>query len=275
MLKDFRTPDDVAENREMDQSKDATRSKFSPKGIRTMQGAPEPTEAVPPGVPPETRGHTEQIGFDATHERARLAAEQALADKGVTGGRLLDARRHASEAAARATLAGDASNLDDAAKNLGMKGNNFPTYDIASSNQVASVKTHWADDGVLNDAVRQAYQQDLEHMLGWGRDAQASKRDGQNIIRAREAGVPVPDDLRTATPEQAAQYLRDKSILAIPDDHVETVRADLKARVLEFPGNYFLPSNPSEAQVEDVLKRVRGLGLSSGELRDMIAKLEE
>lgn len=302
MPKDFQPPDDAMDHRDVKQPEGAAPPKVSSRGMRAMQGEQQPTEAAdrqdpagdgkkaettappdalaappapPPHVPPETAGQPGQMGTDVAREKARQAAEQALVDKGVAADRLLDARRHASEAAARATLGGDATILDDAAENLGMKGNNYPTYDISSSNQVASVKTHWADDGSLSDSARQAYQRDFSHMLGWGRWVRALEQDGQNIISAREAGVPVPAELATAGPEQASQYLRDKSVLMVPDDHVAIVRADLRAKALELPDNYFLPSNPTEEQISQVLSRVRGIGMTSQELQAMIAKLEK
>jgi hypothetical protein len=276
MPKDTSRPADTGELKETDAAKDTSVPQLTGKGIRAIQGEPGPIEAPLPDGVHVTSAFPDQAADDGRiHKQARQAAEQALDDKGVTSDRQLDARRHASEAAARITLGGDAINLDQVAQKLGMKGNNFPTYDIASRYHVASVKTHWADDGTLNDAARQAYQRDFDHMLGWGREVNALEQDGQNIVKAREAGVPMPDALRTATPEQAAEYLRNHSVLLVPDDHVETVRADLKARALELPENYFLPSNPTEAQIEGLLQRVQGLGLSSGELRDVIARLEE
>lgn len=276
MPKDTSGPADTGEVKETDAAKDAPIPQPTAKGIRAIQGKPGPIEApLPDGVRVTSELPDRAADDVETHKQARQAAEQALADKGVTSNRQLDARRHVSEAAARITLGGNAINLDEAAQKLGMKGNNFPTYDIVSRDQVASVKTHWTDDGTLNDAARQAYQRDFNHMLGWGREVHALEQDGQNIVKAREAGVPMPDVLRTATPEQAAEHLRDHSVLLVPDDHVEAVRADLRARALELPENYFLPSNPTEAQIEGLLQRVQGLGLSSGELRDIIARLEE
>ncbi|QLQ04690.1 MAG: hypothetical protein HZY76_00325 [Anaerolineae bacterium] len=124
--------------------------------------------AAPPDVASQSQERADRTSSDAIRGKAHLAAEQALADKGVTG--VLDARRHASEASAIATLGGEATSLDEAAENLGMKGNNYPTYDIASSREVVSVKTHWADDGSLSDSARQAYQRDFTHMLGWGEE---------------------------------------------------------------------------------------------------------
>lgn len=276
MPKDTSGPADTGEVKETDAAKDAPFPQPTAKGIRAIQGKPGPIEApLPDGVHVTSELPDRAADDVGTHKQARQAAEQALADKGITSDRQLDARRHVSEAAARITLGGNAINLDEAAQKLGMKGNNFPTYDMVSRDQVASVKTHWADDGTLNDAARQAYQRDFNHMLGWGREVHALEQDGQNIVKAREAEVPMPDVLRTATPEQAAEHLRDHSVLLVPDDHVETVRADLRARALELPENYFLPSNPTEAQIEGLLQRVQGLGLSSGELRDIIARLEE
>lgn len=269
MARDTETVKEVVESQVMDASKDAAPPKTGPKGIRAIQGKPEPPEAAPP----ETPARADQISAEAAQQGARRAAEQALVDKGDTADKLLDARRHASEAAARATLGGDATNLDDAVKGLGLKGDTFPTYDLTSSAGVASVKTHWGMDGSLNDSARGTYQREFRKMLGWGREVGALKQDGHNIITVRDSGVPVPDSLRQAAPELAGQYLRDRSLFMIPDDHVASVKADLRAKLLDLPGNYFLPPNPSEEQVMSVLDRVRGIGLSSQELQDIIGRL--
>lgn len=274
MPRDFPSSYDAVEHQDVAKADEIGPLRIGRRGIRAIQGEPETAETTSTDVSPTLPEQPGQRAAEASHEAARLAARQALAEKGVQGGRLLDARRHASEAAARATLGRDAVNLDEVAPSLGMRGNNFPTYDILSSNAVASVKTHWGDDGSLNEAARQAYRRDFEHLFGWGREAEASKQDAQNIIKAREAGAPVPPALRTASSEEVAQYLRDHSVLLVPDDHVETIRADLRTRALEFPENYYLSSPPSEVEIDRLLKRVRGLGLSSGEIRAIIAELK-
>lgn len=275
MPKDTSGPMDTGDVKESDAAKDTSVPQPTGRGIRAIQGEPGPIEAPLPDGARVTSALPDQAADDAaTHEQARQAAEQALADKGVASDRQLDARRHASEAAARVTLGDDAANLDVATKNLGMKGDNFPVYDLSSSSKVASVKTHWGMDGSLNDSAPQAYQREFAEMLGWGREVGASEQDGQNIVTARDHGVPVPDDLKKATPAQAGQYLREKSIFMVPDDHVATVKADLQARVVEFPSNYFLPASPSEEQVTGVLDRVHGIGLSSQDLQGIIRKLE-
>jgi hypothetical protein len=205
------------------------------------------------------------------NQRAYQAAEQAIEGNAQAENHALYARRYASEAAALTSAGDDAVNLDAAAKIGGLKGGNFPTYDISSSQEVASVKTHWDSNGQLSDSALQAYKQDLSHMMGWNRESSGLQSDGQNITAARDAGLPTPTELQNATPEQAAIYLRDSSLLRIPDDHVQPVREMIASDVKQFPGNYHLGENPQQADIDRVLDRIQGIGLTSGELRDIIA----
>jgi hypothetical protein len=201
---------------------------------------------------------------------AYLAARMELANR-MEAGTMRDPRRYASEAAALSTLGGDAVNLDSAAKNfkLGLKGNNYPTYDVSSSKEIASVKTHWTQDGLLNESAISRYKNDFAHMMGWGREPNALREDGQNTLGARDAGVPVPNELHNASEEDAAVYLRENSVLRIPDNHVQTVRLNLENNIRQFPGNYYLPDSPSAEQIEKVLVRVQGIGVTSHQLRDL------
>jgi hypothetical protein len=121
-------------------------------------------------------------------------------------------------------------------------------------------------DGQLSDSSLNTYKSDFLKMLGWGREGNALKNDGENIIAARDQGIPVPDDLQNATDESAANYLRNRSILRVPDDHVMSIRSKLREEVLNFPENFFLESSPSEIQINTLLDRVKGIGLSSSEL---------
>jgi len=154
--------------------------------------------------------------------------------------------------------------------NLGHRGDNYPTYDVSSRSEVASVKTHWNLDGELDENSIAAYKRDFSKMLGWNREASALSSDGNNIVSARKTGIPVPIALEKASAEEAALYLRDNSRLRIPDDHVGPVRDALEHEIRQFPGNFFLPNNPTDGQVKRILGRVQGIGIKSRELEEMI-----
>ena len=147
-----------------------------------------------------------------------------------------------------------------------MKGNNFPTYDVSSQQEVASVKTHWNGEGELADTAMAAYCRDFSHMQGWGRSEDALEQDARNILAARDSGVPVPRELERASESDTARYLRDQSVLRIPDDHVQEVQASLAADARTFPSNYFLSDHPSDADIAHITDRVRGIGVTSDEL---------
>ena len=248
------------EIRETEETRDVSSPRsprLSASGIRAMQGegdvaSDRDDRKLPPGD-------------------ARRAAQDALAERQLDERDILGKRRYASEAAARATMGSEATNLDVAAKerDLGFQGNNYPTYDISSHDEVASVKTHWNAEGHLDDRAVAAYKGDLAHLYGWNREPGAVERDGENIVTARDAGVPVPTELEDASPTQAARYLRDNGRLRIPDDHVEPVRASLEQDIRESPDNYYLPDDPSDEQIARVLERIQGIGLSSGELQEL------
>jgi hypothetical protein len=138
---------------------------------------------------------------------------------------------------------------------------------------VASVKTHWGFGGApkIDEYVR-----DFEKMLGWGRSYDGGRSpleiDLQNIVSAHDKEVPVPKELADAEPGDALDYLRGHSVLRIPDDHVDAVRAALEKEVRQFPSNYFLPENLTDGEVEAVLERVQGIGVTSTELGEMIER---
>lgn len=201
------------------------------------------------------------------------AAQQALADNDICAEHAAYARRYASEAAARTVAGENAVDLDSFIREndvAGFKGDNYPTYDIASRTEVASVKTHWNVKGELNAGAIAAYKRDFAKMRGWGRNPGALEADGASIIAAHEMGAPIPEGLNNATVEEAATYLQNEAILRIPDDHVEPVRRELEKDILTFPSNYQLPENPSPQQVEKVLHRIQKIGLTSGELQKLI-----
>jgi hypothetical protein len=200
----------------------------------------------------------------AAKKRAIAAAQDAICNVNEPNSDL-PYRRYASEAAARAVIGGDAVDLDIAT--AGHKGHNFPTYDISSSSEIASVKTHWDNTD--------AYISDFHRQLGWGRSYDQGlspvQLDARNIIQARDRGeIPVPRDLENANLAQVTDYLNRQSVLRIPDDHVKEVRDKLETLVTDLPHNYHLPDNPSQEQIKSVLDRIRPMGLTSTELREMI-----
>lgn len=215
------------------------------------------------------RSNVDQLSSMMAHE----AAQGALADNDISAEHAAYARRYASEAAARTMAGENAVDLDSFIRENdvpGFKGDNYPTYDIASRTEVASVKTHWSVKGELNASAIAAYKRNFSKMRGWGRSPGALEADGERIIAVHEAGSPIPEELNSATAEETSNYLQKEAILRIPDDHVEPVRRELEKDIHTFPSNYQLPENPSSKQVEQVLDRIQGIGLTSGELQKLI-----
>jgi hypothetical protein len=177
------------------------------------------------------------------------------------------------EEAAIKTIGGDAYNLNGAAANA-MVGNQFPTYDICSSTELASVKSHISQPGACKPADIEAYKADFSHMLGWNRSEERGlsplQQDADRISGLSTKGFEVPAELKGAGQDQTVDYLKNNSILRIPDDHVAPVKAALDKAIQSLPGNYFLPENPSDQQVQAVLNRVKGTGLSSSETAQLM-----
>lgn len=171
------------------------------------------------------------------------------------------------EIAAKNTIGGDAKNLNDYKTN-------YPTYDITSSTEIASVKSHMHSGTEPTDQDINAYVNDFHHMLGWGRaydnGMDPVQQDAKNIMDARDQGMPVPDGLKGTNLEETTEYLKHNSALRIPDDHVESVQNALESRIRENPENYFLDSNPTNEQVQSVLNRVKGTGLNSAQTLDQL-----
>lgn len=206
-------------------------------------------------------------------------AQEALAESDISAEHELYARRYASEAAARTVVGEDAIDLDAFVKkrrqelrgnSRSFQGDNYPTYDITSHTEVASVKTHWNIEGELTESAKAEYKRNFSKMLGWGRSVGALENDGENIVAIRDTEGPVPPELKQANKTEAAEYLRDNARLRIPDDHVKPLREVLEKDIHTYPSNYYLPENPSQEQVEHILNRVQGIGLTSTEIRKLI-----
>jgi len=173
------------------------------------------------------------------------------------------------EISAKNVIGEDAVNLNDLAKN-------FPTYDISSSNEIASVKSHMHYGTELTGQDINYYIHDFNHMLGSGRAYEDGldpiQHDAKNIASIRDIGAPVPESLQGANQQEIGEYLKHNSVLRIPDDHVDPVQKALELRIQEFPQNYFLEPNPTGEQVQSVLARVKGTGLNSAQTLDQLVE---
>jgi hypothetical protein len=189
----------------------------------------------------------------------------------------LDCRRSPPEAAAAATIGHGAVILDEVLKK-GHQGGNYPTYDIASATELASVKTHWTGQG---EPVIKDYIEDFSHMMsdlggrGFQKGLSPVEQDAHNILNARDRGVSVPEALKGADCEGAVHYIRHRTVLRIPDDHVSSVREMLRQEARRSPSWFNLPSDPSDAQVEALLSRIQPIGVSARDLQAMIDAIRD
>ena len=149
-------------------------------------------------------------------------------------------------------LGGDTVNLNDM-KIPGLIGGNYPTFDLSSSSELTSVKSHISKPGTISPEDKKAYKADFAKMLGWGERAfdeglSPIERDAKQISEL-PGRIPIPTELSGASPDEIVKYMQDKTVMRIPDDHVEDVRQTLKVDIEKLPGNYFLPDNPTEEQI--------------------------
>ena len=211
--------------------------------------------------------------LEQRHQEVFRAAKDAYESTDLAKSNYGWARRICSESAALRFIGGDAISLDKfvTQHNVPLKGWNYPIYDISSSQEIASVKTHWNGKGELDESSIIRYQSDLSKQLGFNREFLALSTDAKNIFLIREAGGPVPFQLSNAGQEEAAVYLRDHSVLRIPDDHVDQVRLAVRASAKEMPDNFYL-SNSEISRLDLLSKRIQGIGLTSSELLGIINK---
>jgi hypothetical protein len=179
------------------------------------------------------------------------------------------------EVSASNIIGGDAVFLDEIAKTAkqegfkGYPGGSFPTYDISSSSEITSVKSHLSGGDKITEQDIQAYLREFNEMLGHrvsnDKGIAPIQQDAKRIIYLRDLGVPVPTEINNASQQEVVDYLRHKSIMRIPDDHVEAVKQRLYEIVQKDPEKYFLPSNPTNEQIESVTERIQQSGKSSAQ----------
>lgn len=163
---------------------------------------------------------------------------------------------------------GDTVNLND----IGI--GNYPTFDLLSSSEITSVKSHISKPGDITVNDEAAYRHDFAKMLGWGRSYDSGlyplEQDAARISYLSNQGFPVPSELAGSDREEIVNYLQKKTIMRIPDDHIDRVRQVMEADIRNIPENYYLPENPTEEQIQSVLGRIQGTGLTSGQLDEPI-----
>ena len=183
------------------------------------------------------------------------------------------------EESALKLIGGDAVNLNNNEKlrDMGLRGNNYPTYDILSSTEICSVKSHISENGSANT---DAYLNDFGKMLGDDRAYEGPlspvQQDAERLMDCAARGLPVPEAVKNASPEQVASYLQESSVLRIPSDHVGDVRQELLADAKQLPEKYALPENPTAEQLQKLADRVQSTDLSSTEtLKQLNAEFPE
>jgi hypothetical protein len=184
------------------------------------------------------------------------------------------------EDAALMKIGGDAKNLNGDAAHK-MRGGQYPTFDISSSKEICSVKSHISQAGGPTQQDLAAYKTDFSHMLGWGRAYEngisPKEQDAERIAILAKQGTPIPGELKEADTEQVASYLQNKSIMRVPENHVDEVRDFLAKDVRKNPENYFLPPElePTDEQVQAIANRIQGTGLTSDETLNRLNTQQE
>lgn len=159
----------------------------------------------------------------------------------------------------KSRLGSDAQNINDLAAE------NFRTYDLISSEGIWSVKSHMSAEGELTESAAKAYQANFDHLLGWNRSVDAVEMDVKALRDRLPEGTAVPKALREGSLEEATDYLKNNSILGVPEDHVEAVRNNLIKHAREFPETYGLPASPSEEDFQKLSDRIQGTGLNASD----------
>lgn len=160
----------------------------------------------------------------------------------------------------------EAINLDKEIANnqkLHFRGNNYPNFDISSTSEIASVKTHLASGGEFTDSIAQLYVDDFWKMLGDGRAFDKGKsptrQDAINILSMRDAGILIPKELLHASAEEAENFIQEKSVMRIIDDHLPKVK------------EVFMNDTRTCSLPEDMrhkyARRFKGIGLNENEIR--------
>jgi hypothetical protein len=122
-----------------------------------------------------------------------------------------------------------------------------------------------------------AYVNDFKNLVNSSRPenvrAVSTLMDPRNqaaIEEMRRAGTwprGLPADADAARVES---FRRGTTDLAITDDHVAQVRNAIRPDIERFPENYGLPANPTPAQVDGILERIKPAGINSSDIERLV-----
>jgi len=172
---------------------------------------------------------------------------------------------------------------------------NFPIYDVAGPKSVASVKVRGLEDGdKLSEATKKQYIRDLEEATGHGSgrveptsgqaDSDWSQAKFNNAARylhdRAKNGDPLPAEIGKSQAD-AANYLRGRAELKIPQDHATQVHDFLREQLFspdaiqrEVQASRLgldIHSAQYQAEAEKMINRVKGLPITSAQLRATLA----
>ena len=106
---------------------------------------------------------------------------------------------------------------------------NFPIYDVAGPNCVASVKHFGLDYGnELPGSILGNYRSAFREAIGRGTNPEKFEDAANKLKDLKESGESIPDDLQ----QNPEDYLMKNAQLWIPSEHVELLKSDLKDRLL-------------------------------------------
>jgi hypothetical protein len=173
-------------------------------------------------------------------------------------------------------------------------GKNFPIYDVTGPESVTSVKVRGLDDGLqLSESRLNQYRADLQEAVGRGSGEVEKAPDiaggDWSQVKFNNAARYLHEQAKTndalspelaQSPDGAANYLRQHGELRIPSDHAVQVQADLRQRLFSEDAitqevqarRLGLDVNSPNYQVEaeKVISRVKGMPITSAELKDVI-----
>ncbi len=135
----------------------------------------------------------------------------------------------AGEAAAEAILPEILGVDPVAVRNLNEIKTSFPALDLISPRWLAQVKTRGVlstlPASALNEQLRSQYCSDLLDIITGGKKIDDA---AEILLRNRgELGRAWPRDLRATTREGVIKYIREKTILLAPSDHIQPLRRTL------------------------------------------------
>ncbi|HWA82536.1 MAG TPA: hypothetical protein VG820_03820, partial [Fimbriimonadaceae bacterium] len=206
--------------------------------------------------------------------KALLKAAQTAAEGKVGWIQRMGAAGEASASLILKSLGTAVKDLND----FTPKSHNFPTLDLITSKGAQSVKVKATHTAFTADTAK-SYISDLKKVLS----ADSLKKAAEGIAKHRQAIIEsgawpkgLPHD---ASPTAIAEFLAERSQLAIPSDHVGPVKAALRADIKAFPENYpsmkgLKPNTSAYSRaMEAIVGRVKSIGITSTEIDRIIKPL--